>query len=257
MKSSIIHWKNGAKDGIPICLGYFAVSFTFGIMAKNAGLTPLQAVIMSVTNLTSAGQFAALGLIGASSTYLEMAVTQFILNLRYCLMSCSLSQKLGRNTAFQHRFFVAYGVTDEIFGVSVCKSGKLSPFYNYGLMSIAMPGWALGTFFGVVSGGILPEKIISALSIAIYGMFLAVIIPPAKDNKLLSCLISLSMIISLLFTKISVFSGVSSGFKIIILTILIAGIAAILFPIKQADEVRSSTCRRHSNTPVLDKGGFE
>ena len=233
MKNSIIHWKNGVKDGIPICLGYFAVSFTFGIMAKNAGITPFQAVIMSVTNFTSAGQFAALGLIGASSTYLEMAVTQFVLNLRYCLMSCSLSQKLDSKTAFLHRFLVAHGVSDEIFGVSVCKNGKLNPFYNYGLMSVSMPGWALGTFLGVVSGSILPERIISALSIALYGMFMAVIIPPAKDNKLLSCIILLSMAMSLLFTKISVFSHISSGFKIIILTILIAGIAALLFPIKE------------------------
>lgn len=233
VKNSIIYWKNGVKDGIPICLGYIAVSFTFGIIAKNAGLTPFQAVIMSVTNFTSAGQFAALGLIGVSSSYLEMAVTQFILNLRYCLMSCSLSQKLDSRTAFLHRFWVAHGVTDEIFGVSVCKDGKLNPFYNYGLMSVSMPGWALGTFLGVVSGSILPERIISALSLALYGMFMAVIIPPAKGNKLLAGIIFLSMIMSLLFAKIAVFSHISSGFKIIILTVLIAGLAAFLFPVKE------------------------
>lgn len=235
MRENIINWKNGLKDGIPICLGYFAVSFTFGIMAKNAGLTPFQAVIMSLTNFTSAGQFAALGLIGASSTYLEMAVTQLILNLRYCLMSCSISQKLDAKTDFLHRFLVAHGVSDEIFGVSVCKSGKLNPFYNYGLMSVSMPGWALGTFFGVVSGSVLPERIISALSIALYGMFMAVIIPPAKGNNLLSSIILVAMLISLLFTKISLFSDISSGFKIIILTMLIAGIAAFLFPIKEQE----------------------
>jgi predicted branched-subunit amino acid permease len=237
MGKNIAQWKNGIKDGVPICLGYIAVSFTFGIVARKTGLTPFQAVIMSATNLTSAGQFAALGLIGASATYLEMAVTQFIINLRYCLMSCSLSQKLDSKSVFVHRFVVAFGISDEIFGVSVCKNGKLNPFYNYGLMSISMPGWTLGTFLGAVSGGILPGRIISALSIALYGMFMAVIIPPAKDNKLLSGIILLSMMMSLLFTKISAFSHISSGFRIIILTILIAGIAAILFPIKgDADE---------------------
>ncbi|MBP2638456.1 MAG: putative branched-chain amino acid permease (azaleucine resistance) [Firmicutes bacterium] len=256
MNANIEQWKNGIKDGIPICLGYFAVSFTFGIMAKNAGLTPFQAVLMSVTNLTSAGQFAALGLIGVSSTYMEMAVTQFILNLRYCLMSCSISQKLDSQKSFMHRFLVACGVTDEIFGVSVCKSGTLNPFYNYGLMSAAIPGWTLGTLFGVVSGSILPERIISALSIAIYGMFLAIIFPPARGNKLLACIILLSMVMSFFFTKVSAFAHVSAGFKIIILTVLIAGLAAVLFPIKEEAE-DETTDFVDCGTPVLEKGGAE
>jgi predicted branched-subunit amino acid permease len=251
MKDNIIEWKNGVKDGIPICLGYFAVSFTFGIMAKNAGLTPFAAVFMSITNLTSAGQFAALGIISASSTYFEMAVTQFILNLRYCLMSCSISQKLDPKKAFWHRFLVAFGVTDEIFGVSVCKSGTLNPFYNYGLMSVAIPGWTLGTLLGVLSGSILPERIISALSIAIYGMFLAIIIPPARGNKLLACIIMISMLMSLLFVKLSVFSWISGGFKIIILTVLIAGIAALLFPIKEEPTELSE----HSQQGATSRGG--
>ncbi len=233
MDTRISHWKNGVRDGAPICMGYFTVAFTFGIMAKNAGLTPFQAVLMSVTNLASAGQFAALGLIGASSGLLELALTQVVLNLRYCLMSCSLAQKFSEKTAFVHRLGIAHGVTDEIFGVSVCKDGKLNPYYNYGLMSIAIPGWALGTFFGVVSGGILPERIVSALGIALYSMFMAIIIPPAKDNKWLSMIIFLSMLMSLLFVKLAVFSQVSAGFRIIILTIVIAGLAARLFPLKE------------------------
>ena len=235
MKNSILQWKNGVQDGIPICLGYIAVSFTFGIMAKTAGLTPVQAVVMSVTNVTSAGQFAALGLIGAASTYSEMAVTQLILNLRYCLMSCAISQKLDAKTGFLHRFLVAHGVSDEIFGVSVAKNGRLSPFYNYGLMSVSIPGWVAGTFLGVVSGGLLPERMISALSIALYGMFMAVIIPPAKGSNLLAVIIFLSMMASLLFTKIEVFSHISAGFKIIILTLFIAGIAAFLFPVREEE----------------------
>jgi predicted branched-subunit amino acid permease len=251
---NFVQWKNGVKDGIPICLGYFAVSFTFGIMAKGAGLTPFEAVFMSLTNLTSAGQFAALGIISASSTYLEMAFTQFILNLRYCLMSCSISQKLDKNKAFCHRFLVAFGVTDEIFGVSVLRSGALNPFYNYGLMSAAIPGWTLGTLCGVLSGSILPERIISALSIAIYGMFLAIIIPPARGNKLLACIIMISMLLSLLFAKLSLFSWISGGFKIIILTVLIAGIAALLFPIKDENEEEARDFSQESLQPTA-KGG--
>lgn len=233
MDNPITQWRNGAKDGIAIGIGYFAVSFTFGIMAKNAGLSPAQAVIMSITNLTSAGQFAALKLIGTSSTFVEMAVTQLVLNLRYCLMSCAISQKLDGKTAFLHRFFVAHGVTDEIFGVSVCKKGKLSPLYNYGVMSAAVPGWTLGTLCGVLSGSLLPERMVSALGIALYAMFVAVMIPPAKNNKLLSGVILFSMLLSLLCVKISAFSHISAGCKIIGLTVFVAGFAAVLFPIKE------------------------
>lgn len=238
MSHNILPWKKGIKDGIPIALGYFAVSFTFGIMAKKAGMTSFQAVFMSATNLTSAGQFGALALIGTSATYLEMALTQLVINLRYCLMSCSLSQKFKAETFFPHRFLVAFGVTDEIFGVSVCKEGKLNPFYNYGLMSVSIPGWMLGTFCGVVSGGILPARIISALSVALYGMFIAVIVPPAKGDKLLKGIILSSMLLSWLFTQIPILSQISQGFKIIILTVLIAGIAALLFPVKEAADER-------------------
>jgi len=234
MNNNITSWKNGVQDGIPIGLGYFAVSFTFGIVAKNAGLTPFQAALMSATNFTSAGQFAALGLIGSSATYLEMAVTQFIINLRYCLMSFSLAQKMGSGTTLPHRFMLGFGITDEIFGVSVCKDGQFQPFYNYGLMSISMPGWVLGTVCGIISGSLLPERIISALSIALYGMFVAVFVPPARDNKLLGGIIALSMTLSLLVAKVSFFSLISPGFKIIFLTVLIAGAAAVMFPIKEA-----------------------
>jgi predicted branched-subunit amino acid permease len=238
MSSNTTFWKKGVKDGIPIALGYFAVSFTFGIVAKNAGLTSFQAVFMSATNLTSAGQFGALSLIGTSAPYIEMALTQLIINLRYCLMSCSLSQKLNAGSFFPHRFLVAFGVTDEIFGVSVCSEGKLNPFYNYGLMSVSIPGWVLGTFCGVVSGGILPGRIISDLSIALYAMFIAVIVPPAKGNRLLMGIILTSMMMSLLFAKISILNQISQGFKIIILTVLIAGTAALLFPVKEAADER-------------------
>ncbi len=225
----------GLRDGIPICLGYIAVSFTFGIMAKQANLSVWEAVLISASNLTSAGQFAGLSLITSCASYLEMAVTQFIINLRYCLMSCALSQKLDTRSPFFHRFFIAYGVTDEVFGVSVSRAGKLNPFYSYGVIALAAPGWVLGTFLGIVSGNILPARIVSALSVALYGMFIAIIIPPSRGNKVLTGVVLSSMILSLIFTKAPILRQISSGFRIIILTLLIAGVAAYLFPIKEEE----------------------
>lgn len=233
MKNNGIQFKYGLKDGVPIGLGYLAVSFTFGIMARGAGLNTWQAVVMSFTNLTSAGQFAALGIIQTGAPFVEMAVAQLIINLRYCLMSCSLSQKLESGLPFFHRFLISYGVTDEIFGVSVCRPGMLSPFYSYGLICVAVPGWTLGTLLGAVSGDLLPARLLSALSVALYGMFLAVVIPPAKGNKVLTAVILVSMVLSYLFTLTPVLNHISSGFKIIILTILVAGAAAFLFPVKE------------------------
>jgi len=226
-------FRYGLKDGVPIGLGYLAVSFTFGIMARGAGLDTWQAVAMSFTNLTSAGQFAALGIIQAGAPFVEMAVAQLIINLRYCLMSCSLSQKLESGIPSFHRFLMAYGVTDEIFGVSVCRPGMLSPFYNYGLICVAVPGWTLGTLLGAISGDLLPARLLSALNVALYGMFLAVVIPPAKGNRILTGVILASMALSFLFTRIPALDHISSGFKIIILTIMIAGATAILFPVKE------------------------
>lgn len=226
----------GVRDGIPICLGYIAVSFTFGIMAKNAGLSILEAVVLSATNVTSAGQFAGLSLIASAASYIEVAVTQLIINLRYCLMSAALSQKLDASTPFFHRFFIAYGVTDEIFGISVSREGKLSPFYSYGAILVSVFGWVLGTFLGIVSGNILPERVISALSVALYGMFIAIIIPPSRDNKILAGIIVISMLTSLIFTKAPILRNISSGFRIIIITLLIAGIAAWLFPVPEEGE---------------------
>lgn len=233
-------FKQGMTDGIPIALGYMAVSFTFGIMAKDAGLTAFQAALLSLTNLTSAGQFAGLGIIVASSSYLEMAFTQLVINLRYCLMSCALSQKLDLKAPFFHRFFIAYGNTDEIFGICSCREGKLDPFYCYGAISVASPGWAFGTFLGVLSGSILPARILSALGVALYGMFIAVIIPPAKTDKIIRGIVLASMAVSFVFTIIPVLNQISSGFRIILLTLLIAGTAALLFPIKSEEDIENT-----------------
>ena len=238
MDSNFVSWKRGVQDGIPICLGYLAVSFSFGILAKNAGLSIFQGTLMSAVNYTSAGQFAALGLIAAASSYFELAVTQLVINLRYSLMSCALSQKLDPKAPFYHRLFMAAGVTDEVFGVSASVRGVLNPYYTYGLMTVALPGWVLGTLLGVALGNVLPGRPLRALSVALYGMFIAIIIPPARQNKILTGMIILSMAASCLFTFLPLLSGISSGFRIIILTILIAGAAAVLFPVKEAGDAR-------------------
>lgn len=227
---------DGLKDGIPIAMGYFAVSFTLGIAAKNVGLSAAQATIMSFTNSTSAGEFAALSAIAAGASYLEMAVMQFVINLRYMLMSCALSQKVDQSFPLIHRFLMGFGITDEIFGVSAARYGKLNPFFTYGAMSLAIPAWALGTMFGVIMGTVLPGNVVSALSVALYGMFIAIIIPPARENKILAGLVAVSMLASFAFTKIPYVCEISSGTKVIILTVVIAGIAAVLFPVKEEDE---------------------
>ncbi len=229
-------FKRGIIDGIPIALGYLAVSFTFGIQAAKEGLSVFQATLLSLTNLTSAGQFAGLGIIVASASYLEMAFTQLIINLRYCLMSCSLSQKLDSNAKFYHRFIMSYGITDEIFGICSGRPKKLSPFYCYGAICVASPGWALGTFLGALSGNILPASVLSALGVALYGMFIAIVIPPAKTNKVIAGLVIVSMVASFLFSILPILKEISSGFTLIILTVVIAGAAALLFPIDIDEE---------------------
>lgn len=232
-------WKAGLHDGLPICLGYFAVAFAFGIQAKSAGLTAFQAALMSLTNLTSAGQFAALELIAAGAPYFEMALTQFVINLRYCLMSCALSQKIKKGTAPAHRFGIAFGVTDEIFGVSVCRPKALTPAYSYGLMAVAIPGWTAGTLFGVIAGDLLPASVINALGIAIYGMFLAIIIPAARQERPVLAVVLCAVALSTIFYYVPVLSAVSSGFRIILITLVVAGGAALLFPVPDEDEAGS------------------
>lgn len=225
----------GIQDGIPIALGYFAVSFTFGIMGVSGGLGIWQTTLISLTNLTSAGQFAGLGIILAGGSYFEMMLTQLIINLRYCLMAFSISQKLRRDETWLHKFGVAFGITDEIFGVSVLQQGKVSAFYNYGAMCVAIPGWTIGTLIGAISGDVLPEMLVSALSIAIYGMFLAVIIPPAKKSRAVFLVVLAAMAVSSVFATVPVLKQVSSGFVIIITTLLVAGLAAVISPVKEEE----------------------
>ena len=225
------------KDGVPIALGYFAVSFTFGMMAVAGGLSIWQAVLISLTNLTSAGQFAGLDIIFAGGSMWEMAMTQLIINLRYCLMSFSLSQKFRREESGILKYIAAFGITDEIFGISAAQEGKVSVFYNYGAMCVAIPGWTLGTLAGGISGSLLPDFMLSALSVAIYGMFLAIITPavPKRADRFVGVVVA-SMAVSTVFAVTPVLKQVSSGFMIIITTLLVAGLAAYFCPLEEKGE---------------------
>ena len=223
----------GMRDGIPICLGYFAVSFALGIAGRGVGMNAVQAFVMSLTMVASAGQFAAITLIGAGAGIIEMITTTVVVNLRYLLMSCSLTQKLSPETKLLHRLALSYCMTDEIFGLSISVDGFLRPVYTYGITMISVSGWCLGTVLGVVAGNILPALVTNALGVAMYGMFLAIIIPPAKENHFLGALVAVSMAASGLFSILPYLKAISSGFRVIILTILIAGIAAVIHPIEE------------------------
>lgn len=226
-------FQKGLKDGIPIALGYFAVSFTLGITAKNAGLTALQAMLASFTLNASAGEFAGFTLIAAGASYIEVAVMEFVANARYLLMSCALSQKLSPDTPLWQRLLIGYDVTDEIFGISVAVPGKLHPYYTFGAIAIAVPGWSFGTYFGVLMGNVLPPNVVSALSVGLYGMFIAIIIPPARKSKIIAGVVAFSMAASFAFAKLPLISGISSGVRTIILTVVISALAALLFPVKE------------------------
>lgn len=226
----------GMRDGIPICLGYFAVSFALGIAGRGVGMNAVQAFVMSLTMVASAGQFAAITLIGAGAGIIEMITTTVVVNLRYLLMSCSLTQKLSPETKLLHRLALSYCMTDEIFGLSISVDGFLRPVYTYGITVISVSGWCLGTVLGVVAGNILPALVTNALGVAMYGMFLAIIIPPAKENHFLGAMVAVSMAASGLFSILPYLRTISSGFRVIILTILIAGIAAVIHPMEESGD---------------------
>lgn len=225
--------REGVRDGMPIALGYFVVSFTLGIAAKNAGLTPFQGFLASFFNNASAGEYAGFTTIAADAAYLEIALITLVANARYLLMSCVLSQKFSPDASIWHRIFVGFDVTDEIFGITVARPGRLDPYYNYGAMLVALPGWSVGTAVGVAAGNILPIEAVSALSVALYGMFLAVIIPPARQDKIVGVLVLLSFLASFVAVHVPGLMELSGGTRTIILTVLLSGLAAYFFPVKE------------------------
>lgn len=228
----------GMTHGIPIALGYISVSFGFGIAAVRAGLSVAAAVGISASNLTSAGQAAGVEIIAAGGTLIELALSQLVINLRYSLMGLSLSQKLDDSFTVPHRLLASYGITDEIFAVAAAQPGKLKPSYMYGLILISALGWTGGTLLGAVAGQALPQIFTAAMGILLYGMFIAIIIPPSRKSRSVFGAVLIAALISLLFKF--VFTKVSVGFAIIISASVAAAVMALIAPVPDDEEEEQS-----------------
>ena len=226
MKNSLF---KGMYHGIPIALWYFSVSFGFGILAVRCGLSVFSAGMISLTNLTSAGQAAGVDVIAAGGTIIEMILVQITINLRYSLMALSLSQKLDKSFTPIHRLIASYGITDEIFAVCSAQEDRLKPSYMYGMISVAALGWTSGTVLGAAAGSLLPKSVSDAMGIVLYGMFLAIIIPPSRKKLSVLLTVIIAAVISILFRY--VITVVSGGFAVIISAVVAAAAAALLFPI--------------------------
>ena len=224
----------GLRDGIPIALGYFSVSFGFGILCINLGLSILAAAGISLTNLTSAGQVAGVRIIAAGGTLIEMALTQLVINLRYSLFAISLSQKLDSSFTTPHRIAASFGITDEIFAVTYAQEGKVKPAYMYGVILISALGWVGGTALGAAMGQILPEMVSSAMGIMLYCMFLAIFVPPARKDRGVLMAVIVAALCSILFNTVLTF--VSGGFAVIISALVSAALCALLFPVAEEEE---------------------
>lgn len=233
----------GLTSGIPIALGYLSVSFGFGVSAVNRGLSPLAAVLISLTNLTSAGQVAGLEIIVTAGSLIEMALAQLIINARYFMMSLSLSQKIDSSYPLRARLITSFVITDEVFGVGASRKGMLTPSFMYGLILLPAVGWTLGTLLGAVAGNVLPEAVKLALGIAIYGMFVAIVVPPAKSDKgiLLASLTAIAVSCAIAYLPFLKF--ITSGFSIIICAVVGSAVAAYFFPIKELSEIEDDEGR--------------
>mgnify|MGYP000791202741 CR=1 FL=1 len=228
----------GFKDGIPICLGYIAVSFTFGIMAKKVGISIFDAVLISLTNVTSAGQFAGTNLILQGAGYIEVAMTTFVINIRYMLMSLSLGQRLEKGTGILSRMGFGFGITDETFVMASLKPGILRAPYLFGLILFPILGWNLGTVLGGSISAVLPEALQNAMGIALYGMFIALIVPASRDSIHVFLIVVMAVAANCMLKYIPVFSFISPGFRIILSTVAGAGLGAALFPRDEAEYVK-------------------
>ncbi|MBE5734530.1 MAG: AzlC family ABC transporter permease [Clostridiales bacterium] len=235
---STLSFKKGLKDGLPIGLGYFPVAFAFGVQASIAGVPLIMSLFISMTNLTSAGQLAGLSIIASCGTILEMILTQLVINSRYFLMSITLTQKLDGSFSLGHRFLCSAFVTDEIFAVASSKPKTFGRKYFYGLVILPYLGWSLGTLFGSFTGDVLPPVVTSALGIALYAMFIAIIIPPSIYSRGVFPAVALGALISCALYFIPIFDILSTGICVIISAIITALIIALIFPVKE-EEVQS------------------
>ncbi len=226
----------GLRDGLPIGLGYFAVAFSLGITARGAGISPLQGWVASILNHASAGEYALYALIGARAAVWEIAAVIFVTNMRYLLMSAALSQRTAPEDGFLRRLATGFCITDEIFGLAVAMPGTIVCAYLWTAFLLADGMWAAGTLCGILAGNVLPGNVVTALSVAIYGMFLAIIIPPTRKNRILAGLIVISFLCS--FAAVRLLPAVSEGMRTVILTVGLSAAAALLFPLKDEEEGR-------------------
>lgn len=226
----------GAKAGIPISIGYFAVAIALGIAAKRAGIYPFQAAITSLLINASAGEYAGFTLIAAGATYLEVAFMEAVANARYLLMSTALSQRLESGTGLGKRLLLGFTVTDEIFGAAISLDGPISPYFSYGAFLVATCGWTSGTLFGALLGEILPASVVTALGVGLFGMFISVFIPEAKKNKIVAGLVVVSFAVSLAFESLPYITLIPEGIRVIVITLVISIGAALLFPINKKEE---------------------
>ena len=232
---NLSEYKTGIKRGIPVGVGYFSVSFGFGAMAAAQGVRALDATLISLTNLTSAGQFAGLTLIVAMASLWELVLTQIVINSRYALMSLALSQRMGSRIGFLPRLIIAFFNTDEIFALAMARVEPLTVPFMLGLGTLPILGWTLGTLGGALAGSILPASIQAALGVMLYGMFVAIVVPPAKEEKEILITVLLAMGFSTLFTLVPLLKQVSAGISIVICTVAAAAICAWLFPIREEE----------------------
>ena len=228
-------YRAGMKAGMPVCIGYFSVSFGFGALAVSQGLSIWYAILISATNLTSAGQFAGLTVIAAGASILEMILTQLVINSRYALMSLALGQRFGPQVGTRKRLVAAFFNTDEVFALGMTRLGKLSTSYFVGAGTVAAIGWIGGTAMGAVAGSLLPQSVRTALGIMLYGMFIAIVVPQARQEKPLLLCMGLALVFSCLFTWVPVLNSVSAGIAIVICTVAAAAICAMLFPVEEKE----------------------
>lgn len=236
MNKQVYTYKEGLRDGIPIGLGYLSVSFGFGIAVVAAGLSPLIALLISMSNETSAGQKAGLDIIIACGGFIEMVLTQFIINLRYSLMGISLSQRLDESFSTPWRMLLSFSITDEIFAVASTKRHKVGVKYFAGLASAPYLGWALGTLLGALAGTLLPDVVRNCLGLMLYGMFIAIIIPPARQERGVLFAVCVAVGLSCIFYYVPIFSFLSGGFALIISAVIAAALAALMFPVASPRE---------------------
>ncbi len=241
MTNAIDNWQNGLRDGLPLGIAYFAVSFAFGIYATKNNISIFDSFIISLTNLTSAGQFAGIDMITRGSAIIEVVITELVINIRYLIMSCSLSQKYDSDLPLIHRAITAFAITDEIFGVVCCQPGKVSPFYTYGIMCMTIPSWCLGTVCGCFSGTFLSKSLITSLGIAVYSLYFAIIVPPSKNDKIIRNVCIAAMVLAVIFAYTPYLKDLLPGIRILIITVSISSIAALICPVK--DDIAETTAK--------------